>query len=80
MTEGDDKPFKYPGIFSKASVAVVTKMDLLPHVDFDLAAVREQIATLSPSGRLLETSAKTGAGMEDWYGLLESELSKKRRG
>ncbi len=79
VTEGDDKPFKYPGIFSKAPVAVVTKVDLLPHVDFDLPAVREQIRTLSPGGTLLETSAKTGAGMEGWYALLSAELSKKRR-
>jgi len=80
VTEGDDKPFKYPGIFSKASVAVLTKMDLLPHVDFDLAAVRGQIRTLNPATRLLETSAKTGAGMADWYALLTGELSKKRGG
>ena len=78
VTEGDDKPFKYPAIFSKAAVAVLTKMDLLPHVDFDLPAVREQIRTLNPAGRILETSAKTGAGMESWYGLLAAELSGKR--
>ena len=78
VTEGDDKPFKYPGIFSKASVAVLTKVDLLPHVDFDLVAVRDQIRTLNPSGRILETSAKTGAGMERWYALLSAELTKKR--
>ena len=80
VAEGDDKPFKYPGIFSKAAVAVLTKMDLLPHVDFDLAAVREQIRTLNPGGRILETSAKTGAGMDGWYVLLEAELERKRRG
>jgi hydrogenase nickel incorporation protein HypB len=80
VTEGDDKPFKYPAIFSKARVAVVTKLDLLPHVDFDLPAVREQIATLNPSGRILETSAKTGAGMDGWYSLLEAELKAKRGG
>ncbi len=79
VTEGDDKPFKYPAIFSKAAVAVLTKMDLVPHVEFDLAAVREQIRTLNPGGRILETSAKTGAGMNDWYALLEMELAKKRR-
>jgi len=80
VTEGDDKPFKYPAIFSRAGVAVLTKLDLLPHVDFDLAAVREQIRTLNPGGRILKTSAKTGAGMEGWYALLEAELAKKRRG
>jgi len=80
VTEGDDKPFKYPAIFSKAAVAVLTKVDLLPHVDFDLAVVREQIATLNPGGKILETSARTGSGMDGWYALLEAELAKKRRG
>ena len=76
--EGDDKPFKYPAIFSKASVTVLTKVDLLPHVDFDVAAVKSQVATLNPAGRLVEVSARTGAGMDDWCGLLEAELGKKR--
>ncbi|HQR66220.1 MAG TPA: hydrogenase nickel incorporation protein HypB [Thermoanaerobaculia bacterium] len=78
VTEGEDKPFKYPAIFSKAPVAVLTKIDLLPHVDFDLPAVREQIRTLNPGGVLLETSAKTGAGMAGWYALRESGLVRKR--
>ena len=76
--EGDDKPFKYPAIFSKASVTVLTKVDLLPHVDFDVEAVKTQVATLNPASRLVELSARTGAGMDDWCGLLESELGKKR--
>lgn len=69
VTEGEDKPFKYPGIFSRADVAVVTKVDLLPHVRFDVAAVREQIATLNPEARVIETSAVTGQGMEEWCAL-----------
>lgn len=76
--EGDDKPFKYPAIFSKASVTVLTKVDLLPHVDFDVAAVRQQVATLNPAARFLELSARTGDGMDSWCGLLENELSRKR--
>ena len=76
--EGDDKPFKYPAIFSKASVTVLTKVDLLPHVDFDVAAVKAQVATLNPAARLVAVSARTGVGMDDWCGLLESELGKKR--
>lgn len=78
VVEGDDKPFKYPGIFSKAAVAVLTKCDLLPHVDFDLAAVRTELATLNPSGRIVETSSRTGAGLHDWVGLLEERLAAKR--
>ena len=76
--EGDDKPFKYPAIFSKAAVTVLTKVDLLPHVDFDVDAVRRQVATLNPGARFLELSARTGEGMEGWCALLESELERKR--
>ena len=80
VTEGDDKPFKYPAIFSKAAVAVVTKMDLLPHVDFDLAAVREQIRTLNSNGKILETSAKNGRGDGELVrACLRSELRKEAR-
>jgi hydrogenase nickel incorporation protein HypB len=78
VVEGDDKPFKYPAIFSRAAVTVVTKADLLPHVDFDVEAVRQQVATLNPSGQFLVTSAKSGGGMGSWFGLLESALSRKR--
>jgi hydrogenase nickel incorporation protein HypB len=78
VTEGEDKPFKYPAIFSKAGVTVVTKMDLLPYVAFDLAAVREQVATLAPEGRLLEVSATSGAGMDAWLSLLTDAHARKR--
>jgi hydrogenase nickel incorporation protein HypB len=80
VTEGEDKPFKYPAIFSKASVTVVTKIDLLPYVPFDLPAVREQVATLAPGGRLVEVSATSGAGMDAWISLLTDAFAKKRAG
>ena len=76
--EGDDKPFKYPAIFAKAAVTLLTKVDLLPHVDFDVPAVRQQVATLNPAARFLEVSARTGDGMDAWCALLESELTAKR--
>jgi hydrogenase nickel incorporation protein HypB len=78
VTEGDDKPFKYPGIFSRAEVTVVTKTDLLPHVDFDLDAVRRQVATLRPGGTILVTSVRSGEGIGDWIRLIETRLSAKR--
>jgi hydrogenase nickel incorporation protein HypB len=78
VTEGDDKPFKYPAIFARAGVTVVTKIDLLPHVSFDLASVREQLATLNPSGTVVLTSARTGEGMAEWCALLEQRLAAKR--
>lgn len=80
VTEGEDKPFKYPAIFAKAAVTVVTKIDLLPYVPFDLPAVREQVATLAPDGRLVEVSATSGAGMDAWLSLLTDALAKKRAG
>jgi hydrogenase nickel incorporation protein HypB len=79
VTEGDDKPFKYPAIFSRAAVTVVTKTDLLPHVDFDLDAVREQVAILNPEGRFFVVSAKSGEGMEGWYSLLTEARERKSR-
>ena len=78
VVEGDDKPFKYPAIFARAAVTVVTKSDLLPHVDFDLAAVRDQVAALNPSGRFLVVSARTGVGIRSWFELLEAEVAVKR--
>ena len=79
VAEGDDKPFKYPAIFARADVTVVTKTDLLPHVSFDLAAVREQLATLNPTGKVVLTSARTGEGISEWCALLEQRLAAKRK-
>ncbi len=78
VTEGDDKPFKYPAIFARAAVTVLTKVDLLPHVSFDLEAVRGQLATLNRSGEVLLTSARTGDGLAEWCTLLERRLAAKR--
>ena len=79
VAEGDDKPFKYPAIFARAAVTVVTKVDLLPHVTFDLDAVRGQVAALNSSGRLVVTSAKTGEGIVAWCALIEERLAAKRK-
>lgn len=78
VAEGDDKPFKYPAIFAKAEVAVITKADLLPHVPFDLDAVRRQIMSLNPDSCLILTSSVTGHGIGDWCDLLEQRLAAKR--
>lgn len=78
VTEGDDKPFKYPAIFARAQVAVITKSDLLPYVSFDLDAVRRQISTLNPAGRILLSSARSGEGLSDWITMLAERLIAKR--
>ncbi|MGD1148658.1 MAG: hydrogenase nickel incorporation protein HypB [Thermoanaerobaculaceae bacterium] len=79
VAEGDDKPFKYPAIFARAAVTVVTKSDLLPHVTFDVEAVHAQVAALNPGGRLLVTSSKTGEGIGAWCALIEERLAAKRK-
>jgi hydrogenase nickel incorporation protein HypB len=68
VTEGDDKVLKYPSIFSRVSTMVLTKMDLHPHVDFDLNRAEMECRSLSPEVKCLRVSAKTGAGMD---GLLQ---------
>jgi hydrogenase nickel incorporation protein HypB len=78
VTEGEDKPFKYPAIFSRAEVTVITKADLMPYVPFDLEAVRAQLATLAPSGTVVLTSSTTGEGLDAWIELLEARLAAKR--
>jgi hydrogenase nickel incorporation protein HypB len=79
VTEGEDKPFKYPSIFAKAAVTVVTKADLMPYVRFQLDEARGQVATLNPGGVLLVTSATTGQGVAEWCALLDERLDAKRR-
>jgi hydrogenase nickel incorporation protein HypB len=75
ITEGIDKPFKYPGIFSKADLAVLTKIDLLPYVPFDLAAVTQQIRTLRPQGRIVQVSSTSGAGIDELARLLGEQVA-----
>lgn len=66
VPEGDDKPYKYPGIFEAVDVIVVTKLDLLPHLDFNLEAFRSLARGLNPDAPVLTLSARTGEGMPAW--------------
>jgi hydrogenase nickel incorporation protein HypB len=66
LPEGDDKPIKYPLIFIDADAVIINKMDLLPHVDFDIAAFRRSIAGLNPKAEIFQISCKTGEGIEKW--------------
>jgi hydrogenase nickel incorporation protein HypB len=66
LPEGDDKPVKYPLIFVDADAVIINKMDLLPHVDFDIAAFRRSITGLNPRAEIFELSSKTGEGIERW--------------
>src|ERR1035437_1844588 len=66
VTEGEDKPLKYPALFNSADAAVITKMDIAAAVEFDREAALKNINEIRPGIKIFETSAKTGAGMEDW--------------
>src|SRR5208337_1452765 len=72
VTEGEDKPLKYPTIFNSADLAVVTKMDLAEAVEFDHETARANIQSVRPGMPMLELSAKTGLGMDAWLELLAS--------
>ncbi|MEM1022931.1 MAG: hydrogenase nickel incorporation protein HypB [Myxococcota bacterium] len=71
-TEGEDKPLKYPHMFRVADLVLINKIDLIPHLDFDEARALEAIAQVNPSARILQVSAKTGAGMKAWYDWLDA--------
>lgn len=77
VTEGDDKPLKYPLMFSESSLLLINKIDLLPYTDFDIAKVKKDSLSINPKLDILEISAKTGEGMEQWYGWIEERSKYK---
>jgi hydrogenase nickel incorporation protein HypB len=72
VTEGEDKPLKYPTIFNSADAAVITKSDLATAVEFDEAAARRNILAVRPAMQVFKLSAKTGDGMTEYLEFLES--------
>ncbi len=71
VTEGDDKPLKYPHMFAAADLIVINKIDLLPYVDFDTARCERDARSLNPEVETLQLSVKSGAGMDSWYRWLD---------
>lgn len=71
VTEGDDKPLKYPGMFSSSDLCIINKTDLLPYVDFDVEKVKEYAQRVQPDIAFIETSATKGEGLSLWYDWLE---------
>jgi hydrogenase nickel incorporation protein HypB len=70
VTEGEDKPLKYPGLFNTADIAVITKTDLAEACDFNRDLARANIEAVRPGMRIIETSVKTGAGIDEWLDYL----------
>lgn len=77
VTEGEDKPLKYPTIFHTADVAVITKMDLAAAAEFDSISARRNIQAVRPGMEIMEVSAKTGMGMEQWLDFVRSRRAER---
>jgi hydrogenase nickel incorporation protein HypB len=67
ITEGEDKPIKYPHMFRASQLLLLNKIDLLPHLDFDVARFLDYAHQVNPLLKVLEISAKSGEGMKEWY-------------
>jgi hydrogenase nickel incorporation protein HypB len=75
VPEGDDKPLKYPLMFSMCDVLLVNKIDYLDFSDFDLDAMKERVLALNPKIKIMETSGKTGQGIDQWAKWIKEEVS-----
>jgi len=71
VTEGEDKPLKYPVMFQKANLVLLTKVDLIPYLDFDVTAVQDALCRVMPDAHMLQVSARTGEGIDEWLHWLE---------
>ena len=78
VTEGNDKPLKYPLIFKESALTLLNKIDLVPYTDFNVAAATEDITTIHPGAAVLPVSARTGEGLAAWLDWLCARLQEKR--
>lgn len=79
VTEGDDKPMKYPLIFKESAIALLNKADLLPYCNFDMAAAKEDITTLHPGMDVIEVSCTKDQGLDEWCEWLLSRVAAKQK-
>ena len=75
VTEGEDKPLKYPDMFAAADLMLLNKSDLLPHLDFDVVLAIEYARRVNPGIRVIITSARSGEGMEEWLAWLDEQMA-----
>jgi hydrogenase nickel incorporation protein HypB len=76
--EGNDKPYKYPLMFTEADAVLVNKVDLLPYLDFDIGAFNKAVTGLNPDIKILNVSCKTGEGLEAWLSWLQNEIKQMK--
>lgn len=77
ITEGEDKPLKYPIMFREADCLLITKTDLAPYLDVDLHQIEANVRQINPTVTIIPVSAKTGAGLEDWYAWVRSTVDRQ---
>jgi hydrogenase nickel incorporation protein HypB len=78
VPEGEEKPLKYPSIFFRSALVLLTKMDLLPYVPFDLEAARANITRINPNAEVIEVSCQTDAGLAVWMSWLMTRVRARR--
>lgn len=78
ITEGHDKPKKYPLMFYRSNLILINKIDLISHLDFDLKKAKEETRDVNPHADIIEISCKTGEGLEQWILWLEKQIERKR--
>jgi hydrogenase nickel incorporation protein HypB len=78
VTEGEDKPLKYPIMFREADCLLITKMDLAPHLEIDCDRIEANIRQVNPHVTIIPISAKTGEGLETWLDWVKSQVTSKR--
>jgi len=78
VTEGEDKPLKYPIIFRSSDLLLVNKMDLVPHLGIDMESLEKNIADVNPGMKVIYLSAKTGEGFTEWIEWLDGEIDRKK--
>jgi len=74
ITEGEDKPLKYPIMFQEADCLLVTKLDLAPYLEIDLKKLENNVRSMNPSVKIIFLSAKTGEGLNDWFNWVKSQI------
>lgn len=79
ITEGDDKPSKYPLMFRESSALLINKVDLLPYLDVNIERIKKESLRINPSLRIFEVSCRTEQGLEEWTSLLLSEAERKNK-
>ena len=79
ITEGDDKPLKYPLIFKESAVALLNKVDILPYTNFNMEAAERDITALHPGIAVLPVSCRTGEGLPVWYDWLRAQVQAKKK-